>query len=1158
MVGTLEYMSPEQAEMSALGVDTRSDIFSLGVLLYELLTGSTPLSHKRVREAAYGEILRMIKEEEPPKPSTRLSDSGEALASISAQRHTEPGKLTKLVRGELDWIVMKCLEKDRNRRYETANGFAADVLHYLHDEAVSACPPSAAYRFRKFARRNKAGLAASALVAVALVLVLTVLAISYVRVTREKDQKEQALQVASEQREQAQENLMTAREAVDQMLTRVAEETLIPVPQMEPVRRGLLEDALRFYKGFLQQNSADPAVRLEVTRANRRVGDIQRMVGQHSEAQKAYAAAIANAETLAHEFPDKPDYVHELSTCHNSLGELLIETGELTSANEQLRPATDLLTKLVRDFPSLPQYRGELARSYHLLAQGLKEHGQKFAAEEEFRKAIDLQAKLTAEFPTAARYRADLAQMHRSAGRWANLAHENNKADVAHLRRACELMRSLVKDFPTVPLYRQRLAAGLGELTIQDYLVRSEKHWQEAIDLQMKLAADFPTVPEYRADLATSYTNMANQHWWDGEVDLAAESWRKALDLNRQLSADFPNVTRFRVGLGVGLINWANVLLVRDKDFTQARQVLDQASRHFRILVQVYPQNLRHSTNLVTSCDMLSGTLAALGEHAEAAKKIEQARHVFRDTVAVWENLPGGSSNLHSYCEDIVEGLMDNGNLWTKLGRAKEAAAAYQHAIQVCDKGIELDPKNAGLLISQAAAYETLGRSREAEKAYRQAVAIRAKLVSEFPADPTYRVQLGEDYRRLTTWFSKGLLKDTGQTQQAEKAARKVIEIYERLMADFPSVANYPSSLAVFIHNMPVHQECLAAERQRYERAIRYQQAAMKLSPEDRGLRGHLGNHYLALAHALVKSGQHAKAKEAFDQALALKQKLAADLPAELAYQQELSNCYRQLGTFLKDTGKVQEAETAYGQALASWQKLVADHPNVADYRRELGLAHRELALALAPDKVRLKDVEENHRHSLVLFEKLAADFPKESQYLEQAGHSQRYLGWLLAATGRPSEAEAAFRSAVGIFEKLSVRPATPFQRHMLADTYRNLGNMLGSAQKPVEAEKAYRRAKDVFQKLVSESNHPDLRYMLAVTNSELGSLLATHNQRQEGEQIRRQAIDSFTKLTVEFPDKLEYRWWLNSTRQGLADHLKATALQQDHSGHGLSEPRPP
>src|SRR5205807_13341 len=117
MVGTLEYMSPEQAEMSALGVDTRSDIYSLGVLLYELLTGNTPLTHKRMKEGAYTEILRMIREEEAPKPSTRLSESAEALASISAHRKTEPAKLSRLMRGELDWIVMKCLEKDRDGRY---------------------------------------------------------------------------------------------------------------------------------------------------------------------------------------------------------------------------------------------------------------------------------------------------------------------------------------------------------------------------------------------------------------------------------------------------------------------------------------------------------------------------------------------------------------------------------------------------------------------------------------------------------------------------------------------------------------------------------------------------------------------------------------------------------------------------------------------------------------------------------------------------------------------------------------------------------------------------------------------------------------------------------------------------------------------------------
>src|SRR4029079_13763441 len=135
IVGTLEYMSPEQAKVNQLDTDTRSDIYSLGVLLYELLTGSAPFDKQRLRSAAFDEMLRIIREEEPPKPSTKLSSS-EALPSLSVNHGTEPTKLAKLGRGELDWIVMKALEKDRNRRYETANGFAQDVQRYLADEPV--------------------------------------------------------------------------------------------------------------------------------------------------------------------------------------------------------------------------------------------------------------------------------------------------------------------------------------------------------------------------------------------------------------------------------------------------------------------------------------------------------------------------------------------------------------------------------------------------------------------------------------------------------------------------------------------------------------------------------------------------------------------------------------------------------------------------------------------------------------------------------------------------------------------------------------------------------------------------------------------------------------------------------------------------------------
>ncbi len=167
IVGTLEYMSPEQAKLNQLDIDTRSDIYSLGVLLYELLTGTTPLRKERFQDTAVLEVLRLIREEEPQRPSVRLSTI-KGLPAVAANRGLEPSELSGLVRGELDWIVMKALEKDRNRRYETANEMALDIERFLHDELVRACPPSAGYRLYKFVHRNRGTVLAGCLLLLAL------------------------------------------------------------------------------------------------------------------------------------------------------------------------------------------------------------------------------------------------------------------------------------------------------------------------------------------------------------------------------------------------------------------------------------------------------------------------------------------------------------------------------------------------------------------------------------------------------------------------------------------------------------------------------------------------------------------------------------------------------------------------------------------------------------------------------------------------------------------------------------------------------------------------------------------------------------------------------------------------------------------------------
>jgi len=346
MIGTPLYMSPEQAEITSLDIDTRSDVYSLGVLLYELLTGTTPFDKDRLKQAAFDEIRRIIREEEPPKPSLRISTLAEKRTVVAAHRHADPNRLSQLLRGDLDWIVMKALEKDRTRRYDTANGLAMEVERYLADEPVLACPPSAAYRFVKFTRRNRIAFT-TAMVLLGAILTGTVVSVTQaIRASRAERLAESRLktetaareaeaaqrQVAETQRSEAEKmrlraeaNFHQARRAVDDMYTQFAEKWLANQPKLQPVQREFLQKALQFYAEFAQQTGTDAAIRLETARAYGRLATIHYRLGDVVQAEHAGRQNLERSQRLVDEFPNVPEYRKNLADAIRMLVLLLSE-----------------------------------------------------------------------------------------------------------------------------------------------------------------------------------------------------------------------------------------------------------------------------------------------------------------------------------------------------------------------------------------------------------------------------------------------------------------------------------------------------------------------------------------------------------------------------------------------------------------------------------------------------------------------------------------------------------------------------------------------------------------------------------------------------------------------------------------------------------------
>jgi serine/threonine protein kinase/tetratricopeptide (TPR) repeat protein len=622
VVGTPEYMSPEQAELNNADIDTRSDVYSLGVLLYELLTGTTPLTAKRVKEAGLLEVLRVIREEEPQKPSTRLSTT-EELPSIAARRSLEPKKLSGLVRGELDWIVMKSLEKDRNRRYETANELARDIENYLHDEPVLAGPPSARYRLRKFVQRNRGPVLAAGTVLLALVGGVVGTTAGLVQAKRaeanardEAGQKEiarageerQRFEAVAEKNRAVQAEQATKAQAE---ITRAVNGFLLKdllgqadIGNQAFVGEGternpkitvgeLLDRAAKAIQGkFADQPLTEAAVRLTV-------GDAYRALGRYAEAEPHLERSVRLRTVKLG--ADHPDTLASM----NNLAVLYLRQGKYDTAEHLFQKVIDAQTaQFGADHPDTLRSKNNLTALYQL-------QGKYDQVERLYKEVLDAQtSRLGADHPDTLGSKNNLAVLYRAQGKF-RLAEPLYKEvlDARTARQGADHPDTLNSKNNLAMLYR-----------FQGKYGQAEALFRNIIEIQTaRQGADHPATLISKHNLAVLYRLQ-------GQYERAEPLLKAVLETRTaSLAADHPALLRTKNDLAL---------------LYQAQRQYDRAAPLFREAVAGARQKLRLAhPNTQSYIRSLVGCYEQMGQPAKAEPLLRELAHFAKENAGA-DSLP--------------------------------------------------------------------------------------------------------------------------------------------------------------------------------------------------------------------------------------------------------------------------------------------------------------------------------------------------------------------------------------------------------------------------------------------------------------------------------------------------------------------------------------
>jgi serine/threonine protein kinase len=548
LLGTLRYMSPEQALAKPEGVDCRTDIYSLGVTLYELVTLQPAFAgHNREH------LLRQIAWEEP----------------------TAPRRLDKTIPTELETILLKAMAKEPAQRYESAQELAEDLRRFLENQPIRARRPSLAQRLTMWTRRHRALVrVAAATLVVASVAMIAGLALLW----HQKRQTVAALQSEAEQRQRAEQNWQLALKALNTIYLQTAERQFPRDPLREREDRELLAQALQFYEDFVSANRPHQAVRSETAEAYLRVGEIHKRLGRPRQAEDAFRRSLALLEELVAEHPANPKYRRDQATVLHRLAAIMADTARLPEAEALYRTVLDHRQPMVRAPDADPDCRFDWASTWNDMALVLHRLGRHGEAEDGWRTALSIWEQLAEEHPENIRYSAEVASARHNL---ASLKLSLGKLqDAEPMLRETLVLRKRLRSMSPLPVYRMKLALthhNLGILLKSTGRQRdAELEYKHAVSLGEELVAEFPAVHAMRYDLAGYYDHLGNALTDLGRYSEADDTYAKAQALLDGLLNEAPGALKYREMLAINLINRGVLERTRNR-YPEAESLLVRA-----------------------------------------------------------------------------------------------------------------------------------------------------------------------------------------------------------------------------------------------------------------------------------------------------------------------------------------------------------------------------------------------------------------------------------------------------------------------------------------------------------------------------------------------------------------------------------------------------